>query len=117
LLPLQWLTEPEHLREQCKMLGLLLDAVALIAIVMFVNENNQVEFIKALLVALAISLVCGFAGSLLAGLGMVGYLVRVVPQAALAGLVIWLALGMTLQRSMIAGAVFLVYKIAIGLVL
>ena len=99
------------------MLGLLLDAVALIAIVMFVNENDQVEFIKALLVALAISVVCGFAGGLLAGLGMVGYVVGVVPQAALAGLVIWLALGMTLQQSMIAGAVFLVYKIAIGLVL
>ena len=99
------------------MLGLLLDAVALIAIVMFVNENDQVEFIKALLVALAISLVCGFAGGMLAGLGIVGYVVGVVPQAALAGLVIWLALGMTLKRSMIAGAVFLVYKIAIGLVL
>jgi hypothetical protein len=67
------------------MLGLLLDAVALIAIVMFVNENDHVEFIKALLVALAISLVCGFAGGLLAGLDMVGYLVGVVPQAVLAG--------------------------------
>jgi hypothetical protein len=99
------------------MLGLLLDAVALIAIVMFVNENDQVEFIKALLVALAISLVCGLAGGILAGLGMVGYVVGVVLQAALTGLVIWLALGMPLQRSMIAGAVFLVYKIAIGLVL
>ena len=99
------------------MLGLLLDAVALIAIVMFVNENDQVEFIKALLVALAISMVCGFVGGLLAGLGMVGYVLGVVPQAALTGLVIWLALGMTLQRSMIAGAVFLVYKIAIAFVL
>ena len=99
------------------MLGLLLDAVALIAIVMFVNENDQVEFIKALLVALAISMVCGLAGGLLAGLGVVGQIVGVVPQAVLAGLVIWLALGMTLQRSMIAGAVFLVYKIAIAVVL
>ena len=99
------------------MLGLLLDAVALIAIVMLVNENDQVEFIKALLVALAISMVCGLAGGLLTGLGVVGQIVGVVPQAVLAGLVIWLALGMTLQRSMIAGAVFLVYKIAIAVVL
>ena len=99
------------------MLGLLLDAVALIAIVMLVNENDQVEFIKALLVALAISMVCGLAGGLLAGLGVVGQIVGVVPQAVLAGLVIWFALDMTLQRSMIAGAVFLVYKIVIALVL
>ena len=100
------------------MLGLLLlDAVALIAIVMLVNENDQVEFIKALLVALAISMVCGLAGGLLTGLGVVGQIVGVVPQAVLAGLVIWLALGMTLQRSMIAGAVFLVYKLVIAYVL
>ena len=99
------------------MLGLLLDAVALIAIVMCVNENDQVEFIKALLVALAISMVCGLANGLLAGLGAVGQIVGIVPQAALAGLVIWLALGMTLQRSMIAGAAFLVYKIVIAYVL
>ena len=99
------------------MLGLLLDAVALIGIVMIVNETDQVEFITAVLVALGISVVCGVAGFAMAALGTVGQIVGVVPQAALAGLVIWFTLGMTLQRSMIAGALFLVYKIAIGFVL
>ena len=99
------------------MLGLLLDAVALIGIVMIVNENDQVEFITALLVALAISVVCGVTGFAMPGLGTVGQIVAAVPLAALAGLVIWFTLGMTLQRSMIAGAMFLVYKIAIGFVL
>ncbi len=109
--------EPEHQREQHKMLVLLLDAAALIGIVMLVNENDQVEFIKAVLVALAISVVCGIAGVAMAGLSTVGQIAGVVPLAALAGLVIWLTLGMTLQRSMIAGAMFLVYRIAIGFVL
>lgn len=98
------------------MLGLLLDAVALTFIVMLVNENDQVDFIRAVLVALAISVVCGLAGSAMASIGTIGLILGLVPLAALAGLVIWLTLGMTLQRSMIAGAIFLVYKIAITIV-
>ncbi len=99
------------------LIGLLLDAVALIGIVMVVNENDQVEFITAILVALGISIACGVAGFAMAAFGTVGQMVGVIPLAALAGLVIWLTLGMTLRRSMIAGVLFLVYRIALGFVL
>jgi len=96
------------------LLGLLLDAGALIFIVMAVNENDQVDFVKALLVALAISIVCGIAGGAMTGSGTAMLIAGLVPLAGLAGLVIWFTLGMTLQRSMIAGALFFAYKIALA---
>jgi hypothetical protein len=93
------------------MLGLLLDAGALMLIVSVVNEGDQLEFLKALIVAVVITIACGLAASGLAAFGLWPLLLGLVLIAALAGLVIWLTLGMTLQRSMIAGAIFLVYRI------
>ena len=98
------------------MLGLILDAGALILIVMVVNQDDEVGLFKAMFVALAISLVCGLAAVGLAELGEVALFVGLVPLAFLAGLVVWLTLGMAFKRSMVAGAVFLVYKIVISIV-
>ena len=99
------------------MLGLVLDAAALSVIVAIVNQGEEINFFKAALVAIGISVACGLAGVAFAKSGFAIQLLGLVPMAALAGLVIWVTLGMTMQRSMISGAVFLAYKIALAFIL
>jgi hypothetical protein len=98
------------------MLGMmLLDTGVLMAIVMGANEETEISFFKAFYVVLAISIAFLTVDMWLLHLGEFAQGLALIPLTGIAGLIIWISFGLTLQRAMIGGAIFLVYKILIGL--
>jgi len=100
------------------MLTILIDAGVVMFLVAAVNDDEQVELLKAGIVGVVMSLVCGLGiGFFGDTFGLWGVLIGLVPIAALIGLVAWVAFGLTLTRAMILGAGFLAWKVGFVLVL
>jgi hypothetical protein len=102
---------PRH-HESSQMLGLLLDTIAIIAIISIVNQGQQLEFTSAIISALIIS-AGNFVCFLL--LGPVIGIFAVVPMFLVAIVVIWMVSGLPLEKAAIAGAIFVIYRIILSL--
>ena len=96
------------------MIGLLLDAVVLVGLVMFLNNDpDSPGFGKAFVAALAIGLLTFVAMVGLSSLGPLVALGLVLPAAAaVAALVLWLVFDVPPVRAAVSGGVYLLYKIA-----
>ena len=94
------------------MLGLLLDAVAIIAIIYIVNQGQQMDFGPAIISALIISVsgwVCIFA------LGKALGIFAIAPLLIVSIVVIWMVSGVPLGRAVVAGVIFMVYRVLLSL--
>jgi hypothetical protein len=100
------------------MCGIILDAIALIGLVMALNRDSESPpFMTAVAAAFAISiLTVGAAFVLVPLLGLWGVVLVIAAAAAIAGLVLWLVFDVPPPRAAIGGAVFLVYKIGFAIV-
>lgn len=99
------------------MLGLVIDAVAMMGLVMALNQDSESPpFLKAGAAAFAISiLTIGAAFVLVPILGIFGLILVIGLAAVIAGAVLWLVFDVPPLRAAIGGAIFLAYKIAISL--
>src|SRR5262245_54796151 len=96
------------------MLGILLDAGVIVLLVAMVNQGEQLEFMPAALCGFVISLGCwAIAHFLSEAIGIFA----LVPMVLVAIGVIWIVAKITIQRAAIAGAIFMAYKVALGLAL
>ena len=97
-----------------QMCGLVLDAVALIALVMALNQESESPgFGKAILAALGIALLT-FVASLginAAGLGLIGLIALIPLVAAVAGGILWIVFDVPPVKAALGGVIFLVYKV------
>lgn len=90
------------------MIGVLLDAGVIILLVQLVNEGDSVEWGTAIMCAVAISL-----GFLVLNFIPVPWVWICLPAMAIvAGFAIAIGCGTPLKRAMIAGGLFLVWKVA-----
>lgn len=99
------------------MLGLLLDAGVLMAIVMFINDDETPSFLYAIVIALSMAVVFGLLLTFLAQFGLLGLLGGIPLLAAAAGLVLWITLSLEPLRAAIGGVIYLVYKLILVVVL
>jgi len=95
------------------MLIILMDAVAVMAVVFIVNQGEQLDFGPAAIAGLGISVGCFLLNLLL--FDAIG-LFAIIPMVGVAIAGIWMGAGIPLGRAAVAGVLFMVYKIAVGLV-
>ena len=94
------------------MLGLILDAAAIIGIIYLVNQGQEMDFGPAILSALIISVASFICVLTLAP--TIG-IFALVPMLAVAIVVIWMVSGIPLGRAAIAGVLFFVYRVILTL--
>ena len=95
------------------MLFLLLDAAVILGLVRLFNDGEMPGWGTAIATALAVSL--GFLGCSHLLADYLGFF-SLVPMAAVAGVVLWIACDVPIQKAMIAGVILLVYKVIVILI-
>lgn len=101
------------------MCGLIFDAAALVGLVMMLNQETETPgFGKALLAALAISLLTyvGALGLGQLGLGLLALVILIPAAAAVAGGVLFILFDVPPLKAALGGVIFLVYKIVMAVV-
>ena len=94
------------------MLGIVLDAAVILGLVSIFNEGEVPGWGTAIATALAIGL--GFLGCAYLLAQYIG-LLSLVPMAIVAGVLLWLACDVPIKKALIAGAILLVYKIVMAI--
>jgi hypothetical protein len=98
--------------EDVPVLMILMDAAAVMAVVFIVNQGEQLDFGSAAIAGIGISVGCLLLNLLL--FDAIG-LFAVIPMVGVAIAGIWMGAGIPLGRAAVAGALFMVYKIVVGL--
>jgi hypothetical protein len=91
------------------MLGILLDAGAIMAIIYVVNQGDEIDFGPAIFAAAIITIASFACGLLWPSIGWLS----IVPVIIVAVVTIGTVSGLTLNRALAAGGMFTAYKIAI----
>jgi len=91
------------------MLGIILDAAVIMLIIFLLNQGQDLNWGPAIISALVITVASAV------GIGFLGLILGLVVTLGAAIVAIWMISGMPLGKASVAGVIFVVYKIGVGL--